>query len=116
MIRSPKPFLTSFTRKKKTDSSGGLSSRHRLLFIAHCELEDRISLIGARQANIAERRIYENSSHSRNSAPQDAPLAPRTLDPAKAVRSKYDRRMQAGNNVVLIAPDLLDSFSDFRVG
>lgn len=39
-------------------------------------------------------------------------LAPRPLDLRKAVRGKYYDRMQAGTNVVLIAPDLLDTFPD----
>ena len=41
------------------------------------------------------------------------PLAPRpNLDLSKAVRGKYYDRMQAGTNIVLIAPDLLDTFPD----
>jgi len=40
------------------------------------------------------------------------PLAPRPLDFSKAVRGKYYRQMQEGTNVVLIAPDLLDTFPD----
>jgi hypothetical protein len=34
------------------------------------------------------------------------------LDFSKAVRGKYYDRMQQGTNIVLIAPDLLDSFPD----
>ena len=40
------------------------------------------------------------------------PLAPRPLDLSKAVRGKYYERMQEGTNVVLIAPDLLETFPD----
>ena len=40
------------------------------------------------------------------------PLTPRPLDLSKAVRGKYYDRMQQGTNVVLIAPDLLDTFPD----
>ena len=41
------------------------------------------------------------------------PLAPRpNLDFSKGVRGKYYERMQAGTNIVLIDPDLLDSFPD----
>jgi hypothetical protein len=41
------------------------------------------------------------------------PLAPRpNLDFSKGVRGKYYDRMQAGANVVIIAPDLLDTFPD----
>jgi hypothetical protein len=41
------------------------------------------------------------------------PLAPRPrLDFSKGVRGKYYDRMQAGTNIVLIAPDLLDTFPD----
>jgi len=41
------------------------------------------------------------------------PLAPRpNLDFSKGVRGKYYDRMQAGTNIVLIAPDLLDTFPD----
>jgi hypothetical protein len=39
-------------------------------------------------------------------------LAPRPLDLSKAVRGKYYDRMQQGTNIVLIAPDLLDTFPD----
>ena len=41
------------------------------------------------------------------------PLAPLpNLDFSKGVRGKYADRMKAGSNVVLIAPDLLDTFPD----
>jgi hypothetical protein len=41
------------------------------------------------------------------------PLAPRpSLDFSKGVRGKYFKRMQEGTNIVLIAPDLLDTFPD----
>jgi hypothetical protein len=41
------------------------------------------------------------------------PLAPRpNLDFSKGVRGKYYDSMQAGTNVVIIAPDLLDTFPD----
>jgi hypothetical protein len=41
------------------------------------------------------------------------PLAPRpNLDFSKGVRGKHFKRMQQGTNIVLIAPDLLDTFPD----
>ena len=41
------------------------------------------------------------------------PLAPRpSLDFSKGVRGKHFKRMQEGTNIVLIAPDLLDTFPD----
>jgi len=41
------------------------------------------------------------------------PLAPRpNLDFSKGVRGKYYDRMQQGTNIVVIAPDLLDTFPD----
>ncbi|MBB5064997.1 hypothetical protein [Granulicella mallensis] len=41
------------------------------------------------------------------------PLAPRpALDFSKGVRGKHHARMQQGTNVVLIAPDLLETFPD----
>ncbi len=41
------------------------------------------------------------------------PLAERpALNFSKGVRGKYYERMQQGTNVVLIAPDLLDTFPD----
>ena len=41
------------------------------------------------------------------------PLAPRpNLDFSKGVRGKYFDRMQGGTNVILLAPDLLDTFPD----
>ncbi|HWW98907.1 MAG TPA: hypothetical protein VNY74_14475 [Edaphobacter sp.] len=41
------------------------------------------------------------------------PLAPRpSLDFRTGVRGKHFKRMQQGTNIVLIAPDLLDTFPD----
>ena len=41
------------------------------------------------------------------------PLAPRpNLDFTKGVRGKYFDRMQQGTNIVLIEPDLLETFPD----
>jgi hypothetical protein len=41
------------------------------------------------------------------------PLAPRpSLDFSKGVRGKHFKRMREGTNIVLIAPDLLDTFPD----
>ncbi len=41
------------------------------------------------------------------------PLAPRpNLDFSKGVRGKYANLLKQGTNVVLIAPDLLDTFPD----
>ena len=41
------------------------------------------------------------------------PLAPRpALDFSKGVRGKHFDRMKRGTNIVLIAPDLLDTFPD----
>ena len=54
----------------------------------------------------------KTSKSARKSQVQADALTPRRLDPSKAVRGKYYDRMQAGTNLVLIAPDLLDSFPD----
>src|ERR1039458_5728670 len=54
----------------------------------------------------------KNSRSARNLETQADPLEPRHLDLSKAVRGKYYDRMKAGTNVVLIAPDLLDTFPD----
>jgi hypothetical protein len=40
------------------------------------------------------------------------PLQPRPLDLSKAVRGKYFRQVQEGTNVVLIAPELMETFPD----
>jgi hypothetical protein len=41
------------------------------------------------------------------------PLAPRpSLDFSRGVRGKHFNRMKQGTNIVLIAPDLLDTFPD----
>ena len=45
-------------------------------------------------------------------APKADSLASRPLDLSKAVRGKYFDRVQEGTNVVLIAPDLMESFPD----
>ena len=54
----------------------------------------------------------KNSRSARSLESQADPLEPRHLDLSKAVRGKYYDRMQAGTNIVLIAPDLLDTFPD----
>jgi hypothetical protein len=54
----------------------------------------------------------KNSRSARNLETQADPLEPRHLDLSKAVRGKYYDRMKAGTNIVLIAPDLLDTFPD----
>jgi hypothetical protein len=46
-------------------------------------------------------------------ATEPDPLAPRpALDFSKGVRGEHFNRMQQGTNIVLIAPDLLDTFPD----
>lgn len=46
-------------------------------------------------------------------AKQLDPLAPRpNLDFSKGVRGKYSNLLKQGTNVVVIAPDLLDTFPD----
>jgi hypothetical protein len=54
----------------------------------------------------------KNSTIATDLEVQADPLEPRHLDLSKAVRGKYYDRMQAGTNIVLIAPDLLDTFPD----
>jgi hypothetical protein len=54
----------------------------------------------------------KNSKTDPSPESQADPLEPRHLDLSKAVRGKYYDRMQAGTNIVLIAPDLLDTFPD----
>jgi hypothetical protein len=44
----------------------GLSSKQRLLFISHREDGDCIRLIGARKANAAEKRAYEDLHEERS--------------------------------------------------
>lgn len=46
-------------------------------------------------------------------SPEPDPLTERpNLDFSKAVRGKYYERAQQGTNIVVIAPDLLDTFPD----
>ena len=54
----------------------------------------------------------KNSKSARKPGVEADPLEPRHLDLSKAVRGKYYGRIQTGTNVVLIAPDLLDTFPD----
>jgi hypothetical protein len=42
----------------------------------------------------------------------DDELAPRALDWPKAVRGKYYERFQEGTNLIVLAPDLMDTFPD----
>ncbi len=42
----------------------------------------------------------------------DDELAPRALDWSKAVRGKYYERFQEGTNLIVLAPDLMDTFPD----
>jgi hypothetical protein len=44
--------------------------------------------------------------------PEADPLESRPLDLSKAVRGKYYDRMQEGTNIILLAPDLMDTFPD----
>jgi hypothetical protein len=55
----------------------------------------------------------KNSNAALRFEDQEAdPLEPRPLDLSKAVRGKYFDRMQQGTNIILLAPDLLDTFPD----
>ena len=55
----------------------------------------------------------KNSKSARNLESQADPLEPRHLDLSKAVRGKYyDRLLKEGSNIILLDPDLLDSFPD----
>jgi len=55
----------------------------------------------------------KNSKSAPKPEVQADPLEPRPLDLSKAVRGKYyDRLLKEGSNVVLLDPDLLDSFPD----
>jgi hypothetical protein len=46
-------------------------------------------------------------------SPELDPLAPRpALDFSKGIRGKHYARVQQGTNIVLIAPDLLETFPD----
>ena len=55
----------------------------------------------------------KNSKNARNPETQADPLEPRPLDLSKAVRGKYyDRLLKEGSNIILLDPDLLDSFPD----
>jgi hypothetical protein len=45
-------------------------------------------------------------------ATEHGDLASRPLDLSKAVRGKYYKRLQEGTNIILLAPDLLDTFPD----
>jgi hypothetical protein len=54
----------------------------------------------------------KNSKSARKPEVQADPLEPRHLDFSKGVRGKYYDSMRKGTNVVLIAPDLLDTFPD----
>jgi uncharacterized protein len=58
------PFAETFPDDLHSDDEDrsitiGLSSRQRLLFLSHLELEHRIRLIGARLADPTERKAYE---------------------------------------------------------
>ncbi len=80
-----------------------------MLFVPTASSITAFRLIGARRANATEIKAYESSKP----APDlEDDLAPRPLDLSKGVRGKYYDRMQAGTNIILLAPDLLDTFPD----
>ena len=54
----------------------------------------------------------KTSRTSHKQQPSADPLIPRRLDQTKAVRGKYYDRMREGTNLMVIAPDLLDTFPD----
>jgi len=57
--------------------------------------------------------MKNSSARNPDSEVQADPLEPRHLDFSKAVRGKYyDRILKEGSNIVLLDPDLLDSFPD----
>jgi hypothetical protein len=45
-------------------------------------------------------------------SPEADPLEPRPLDLSKAARGKYFDKMQEGTNIILLAPDIMDTFPD----
>ncbi len=108
-------FPMSFTRKKKTAPSQlayhretGCSSsrtgRPKITF-AHRSATRKRDMRKPPMKNSRSARSLESHSEA-------DPLEPRPLDLSKAVRGKYFDRMQAGTNIALIAPDLLDTFPD----
>ncbi len=55
----------------------------------------------------------KNSKSARKPGVEADPLEPRPLDLSKAVRGKYyDRLLKEGSNIILLDPDLLESFPD----
>ena len=52
---------------------------------------------------------FDNMKKSREPNPLDERPA---LDFSKGVRGKYHKRMQEGTNIVLIAPELMETFPD----
>ncbi len=112
--RSPRPSQTISTPKRK-------SARSRLAYDS-----DNFCLLSMANETVA----FASSEHDARTQPREKPmknskpapelpvleldddLAPRRLDLSKAVRGKYYDRMQAGTNVILLAPDLLDTFPD----
>jgi len=77
----------------------GQSAQRRVLFVVHAE---RPSVSSAPAEQLRPRR--NNMKKSKEPA--------KRLDFTKAVRGKYYDRVQQGTNLVLIEPDLLDSFPD----
>ena len=56
---------------------------------------------------------YRNREINMSNPEEFDPMSPRpNLDFSKGVRGKYYDRMKAGTNIVLIDPDLLDTFPD----
>ena len=61
------PLAATFPDELHSEEEGrsitiGLSSRQRLLFISHCDAQDRIRIIGARLANASERKNHEKAT------------------------------------------------------
>jgi hypothetical protein len=49
----------SYSRGEEREISIGYSTRHRVVFVSHCQRGDRIRIISARRATRRERRQYE---------------------------------------------------------
>ena len=87
----------------------GLSSRDRLLVVAHADRGENLRIINARIATAHEGKSMKNK-HKKS---QDELRPEYNFDYSKAVRGKYYKRlMEEGANVVVLEPDVAKAFHD----
>ena len=99
-------LITLWLRKYGRFITVGRSSRQRILFVVTLKASPA-------PASLVPVPLLRQRLASMKKAAELDPLRERPdLDFSKAVRGKYYDRMKEGTNIILLAPDLMDTFPD----